>query len=196
MDMTYGALVLAGGNAQRMAGANKALLQWERRTFLSRLEEALQGFDEKFLSTRDPALAEHTAFRPILDRVPGRGPLEGLCCALSACRSDALLVVACDMPLFSAGLAQALIDAAPGLDALVCRDRTGRIHPLCGVYTKACLPVVERLLETGDLRVRQVLEQTHSGTLDLGDTAFPDTVLTNVNTPEQLHALLRGEPRT
>lgn len=190
MGRTYGALVLAGGNARRMNGQNKALLRLDQGTFLARLEEALGDFEEKLLSTNTPVLADGTSFRPIPDRVPGRGPLEGLAAALTVCESDALVVVPCDVPLFPAGLAETLVRAADGLDALVCMDRLGWLHPLCGVYAKRCLPAADEMLARGDFRVRRLLEKVRGGVFSLADTPFPDSVLTNVNTPSDLEMLI------
>ncbi len=185
----FGALVLAGGQARRMGGRSKALLLLEQRTFLARLEESFAGFEEKLLSTNTPALAAGTDFLPVADRFPDRGPLEGLGAALALCRSDALVVAACDMPLFPAGLAHALLGALGDRDALVCRDRAGGLHPLCGVYRKNCLPAIDAMLSGGDFRVRRVLERVNSGEFLLNGTPFPDRVLTNVNTPEELARL-------
>ena len=190
VERTFGALVLAGGSARRMEGRNKALLELDRRTFLSYLEEALGDFEEKLLSTRDPVLAEGTGFLPIPDRTAGLGPLEGLRQALTVCRSDALVVSACDTPLFSAELARFLVRSLGESDLLVCRDRQGGVHPLCGVYTKNCLPAIESLLSSGERRVRRVLDLVPATVLSLADTPFPDRLLFNVNTPQELETLL------
>ena len=119
MKRTYGALILAGGKGRRMGGKNKALLQWEAQTFLSRLESVLYNFDEKLISLQDASWLGDSSFSPVFDQEADHGPLEGLRCALSLCKSDALLVVACDMPLFSAELANALINADKGYDAMI-----------------------------------------------------------------------------
>lgn len=172
-----------------MGGQNKALLRLEDRTFLSRLEEALAGFEEKLISIREASWLTDTCFTPVFDQVAGRGPLEGLRCALQRCSSDALIVVPCDVPLFSAELAQALMHASEGYDAVVCRDRTGKLHPLCGIYSKKCLPVIETLLEQGNFRVLNVLEMVNSTIFPLDTADLSDDLLTNVNVPETLEDL-------
>ena len=189
VETAFGALVLAGGDARRMGGRSKALLLLEQRSFLARLEGSFSSFSEKLLSANSPDLADGTAFTVVADRIPHRGPLEGLAAALTICRSDALVVVACDMPLFPKELASALINALGERDAVVCRDREGGLHPLCGVYRKTCLPVMDAMLASGDFRVRKVLERVSSGEFLLAGTPFPDRVLTNINTPEELAQL-------
>lgn len=191
MKRTYGALILAGGRARRMEGKNKALLQWEARTFLSRLEEALSGFEEKLISLRDGSWLGASTFSPVFDQADDRGPLEGLRRGLSVCESDALLVVACDMPLFSAQLAQAMLHADQGYDAMVCQDTSGFIHPLCGIYSKACLPVIEGLVSQRDFKLLSLLDRVHSAAFSLASHNLSDALLSNVNTPEALEGLRR-----
>lgn len=186
MKRTYGALILAGGKGCRMGGKNKALLQLEQQTFLSRLEEALSGFDEKLISLQDTSWLKESTCSPVLDQVTDRSPLEGLRCALSVCRSDALLVVACDMPLFSSSLAKELIRVSEGYEAVVCRDHAGKLHPLCGIYSKQCLPVIASLIARGDYRVINIMKMVPSRVFSLDASEFSDMLLSNINTPEAL----------
>ncbi|WP_191440589.1 molybdenum cofactor guanylyltransferase [Anaerotruncus colihominis] len=185
-----GALVLAGGAARRMQGQNKALLRLKGRTFLERLAEAFDGFDERLISTNDASFAAGSPFVPVADRTPGRGPLEGLASALTVCKSDGLVVAACDMPLFSADLARFLAQAAQGHPAAACEDRAGRLHPLCGVYMKTCLPALDAALGQGRLRMMDAFFEIGGAAVPLGGTAFADSVLTNINTPDALAKLI------
>lgn len=189
MKRRIGALILAGGMGRRMGGQNKALLRLEDRTFLSRLEEALGGFDEKLISVRDGAGAEGSTFVPVVDQISGRGPLEGLRCALQVCRSDGLIVVPCDVPFFTAEVAGALVAAGDGYDAVICRDRSGRLHPLCALYTKNCLPVIEQMAAQGNYRIMGIPDRVRTAVLDLAAVGLSDDLLTNVNDPQTLKQL-------
>lgn len=189
MKRTYGALILAGGKGKRMGGTNKALLQLQQRTFLSRLEHALSDFEEKLISVQDDSWLGDSPFSPVLDQITDRGPIEGLRRALSTCQSDALLVVACDMPLFSGKLAKALIQASDGFDAVICQDRTGKLHPLCGIYSRQCLPAIDALIQQRNYRVNEIRKMVSSAVFSLDDSLLPDALLSNVNTPEALASL-------
>lgn len=189
MKRTYGVLILAGGKGRRMGGANKALLQLQQQTFLSRLENALSDFDEKLISLQDASWLGDSPFLPVFDQVADRGPMEGLRCSLSLCRSDALLVVACDMPLFSGKLAKAMLQAGEGFDAVICQDRAGRIHPLCGIYSKQCLPAIESMIARGNYKITDIMKAVPSLIFSLETSVFSDMLLSNINTPEALEAL-------
>lgn len=189
MKRTYGALILAGGKGRRMGGQNKALLQLEKQTFLSRLEQALSGFQEKLISLQDDSWLGESAFSPVFDEVKDRGPLEGIRCALSFCKSDALLVVACDMPLFSEEIAKGLIQMGEEADVVICRDRTGKLHPLCGVYSKQCLPIIESMIAQENYKVLNIMKLAPGKVFSLDASDFSDALLFNVNTPEALLSL-------
>lgn len=189
MAKTIGALVLAGGNARRAQGKDKALFQYENMRFLDRLASTFSGFPELLLSTNRAELAENTPFRPVSDIVPDCGPLGGICSALTVCKSDGLVVAACDMPLFSAALAHALADDAETASAIACIDRAGRFHPLCAVYMRDCLPILSRMLSEKRLRMMEAFSAVGGKPFYLKETNIPDSALTNINTLDELHRL-------
>lgn len=191
-QLTIGALILAGGQNSRMEGKHKALLEWNGRTYLSCLMEALAAFDEKIISTGVPALAEGTDFQAVPDEISGQGPLGGLSTALSVCKSDALVVCACDMPLVTAGLTSWLAGQArlhPEAKAIAICDRSGRLHPLCGVYHKEAAAVIHKALMQDERRMMRVFRELHGLELSLAETDFSDRILSNINTPEEFETL-------
>lgn len=97
------------------------------------------------------------------------GPLAGLAAALSACQSDGLVVAACDMPCFDRAAAEFLASFADqGWPAWALRDRAGRLHPLCGVYTKQCLPAIQAALAAGEHRVGRLFQSVGGQAIFLG----------------------------
>ena len=186
-----GCLILAGGQNRRMGGRPKAALRDSAGVrFLDRIAAAMGSPDERLLSTNTPALAEGTAFTPVPDRFPGAGPLGGIASALLACRSDGLLAVSCDVPLVTPELFSFLLSFRDrGWPAWAVEDRTGRLHPLCGVYMKDCLPLLLSQLEQGCRRVTQFFYSADGQVVSLADTSIPDTALSNINTPEDWNRL-------
>lgn len=182
---SIGALILAGGQNRRMNGWHKALLPLCGRTLLEHLAAVFSGFDEKLIATDMPELAKLAGFTQITDEIPGLGPLGGLSAALTACRSKALVVCACDMPLVTKEFASYLAGLAsvyPDARAIVIKDRSGRVHPLCGLYQKSASPVLLTALKQEEYRVMNVLQKLKGEIIALEDTEFPDSVLTNINT--------------
>jgi len=74
-------------------------------------------------------------------------------------RMDGLVVAACDMPCFDRAAAEFLASFADqGWPAWALRDRADRLHPLCGVYTKQCLPAIQAALAVGEHRVGRLFQ--------------------------------------
>jgi len=186
--MRIGAVILCGGRSRRM-GREKALLLLENKTFIQCIEEQLQPFDEVLLSVRGEGQELLPHHRHIADRYCDCGPMGGLHASLAACRSDALLAVACDLPLFRYDLAELLCSKLQdGVDAVVPISQDGRIHPLCAVYRKETTAVFEKNLTEGQYRLREALQR-----MQVCYVTVPQALqncLQNVNTPEEYQAII------
>ena len=75
-----------------------------------------------------------------------------------------------------------------GADCLVCRDETGRVHPVCAIYRRQALPVVTGQLQAGDFRMMHLLA-------NLKTDYFPVTAaqMQNANTPEIWSEIQKNE---
>ncbi len=91
--------------------------------------------------------------RRVADIVPGCGPLGGLHAALTSARGEAVFLLACDMPYVTAPLAAYLCSLAAEAAIVVPQTERG-YHPLCAVYTRACLDTVAARLAGRRLRMR------------------------------------------
>lgn len=178
-EQTICAALFAGGASRRM-GTNKALLPWRGSTLVRYLAGELDFFSEKLLSAQQASLLPGADWRLVPDLRPGCGPLGALESVLSAMRSDAALCVACDLPFFTRELGQAMLRAfREGADCLVCRDETGRVHPVCAIYRRKALPVVTGQLQAGDFRMMHLLAN-----LKTDHFSVAAAQMQNANTPE------------
>lgn len=176
-----GAVILAGGRSRRM-GTCKALLPWHGTTLVSHIHHQLAPFHEIWLSANDPLVKASMPLPCVADIYPDAGPLGGLHAAFSATQKQYLLCVACDMPHFQQELAVSLMQNFPkDAQAFVCRDSTGRIHPLCGIYDVSTLPILVRQLESHNFCVMAFLDQITCAEFDAA-TVFPDSTFYNMNT--------------
>ena len=102
-------------------------------------------------------------------------------------KSILITVIICGLLFTSA--ADYLLDHMPeDVDALVCIDSTGRIHPLCGIYRRSVLPALETRLKGGELRVMSFLYSLNwKGLQDA--KILPDKLFLNVNSPEIYHQI-------
>ena len=87
-----------------------------------------------------------------VDVYPDSGSLGGIFTGISAIGREWGVVVACDMPFVNADLVGHMVGLRAGQDA-VAPMIGGRAEPTHALYSKACLPHMERRLQAGDLKI-------------------------------------------
>jgi molybdopterin-guanine dinucleotide biosynthesis protein A len=138
-----------------------------------------------------PAPQPVAAPRFVADIVPECGPLGGLHAALTEARGDALFVVACDMPYVTSAFIAYLLSLAGDADIVLPQSERG-YHPLCAVYTRACLEPVAARLADRRLKMRELVAGLRARVVPVEDIrrfGDPDRLLTNVNTPAEYAGL-------
>lgn len=154
--MRLGAVVLTGGTAARLGGADKAAIEIGGVTLLERALAATQtAVEVVVVGEQVPTSRPVTWTR---EDPPGGGPAAGLLAALDwfARPPDLVAVLAVDMPWVTPGTFARLTErlaAAPAYDAAVLVDGDGRTQPLCAVYRFSAL----RRAAPADLETRHGL---------------------------------------
>lgn len=184
-----GVVILTGGQSRRM-GKNKAELKMDGCTFLDKLVNELDCFDELMVSVDEEVKHPEIKYPMVEDLYHDCGPMSGVYSALKKSVSDALIVVPCDVPLFSRSLAKDMIACLDSkTDAVIAKTEDGREHPLCGIYTKNCLNKLEECLKSGNYRMRGALSKLHVKTYMTEERSWR---IQNVNTPEEYEKLIRN----
>ncbi|MGB9903153.1 MAG: molybdenum cofactor guanylyltransferase [Desulfotomaculales bacterium] len=188
MALNASAAVLVGGESRRM-GKNKALLKLDEKTFVERTVSLLKkAFPEVFLVGNNKEMYRFLGLPVVSDVYEGCGPLAGIHAALLAARAPYVFVVACDMPFLNPKLISALLTGVSGWDVVVPKISASYVEPLCAVYGKDCLPVVEEHLQKGIYKVSAFYPRVRVKYVDMGTlSAFvPEEDFFNVNTPEDV----------
>jgi molybdopterin-guanine dinucleotide biosynthesis protein A len=169
--------ILLLGGASRRFGSTKALARFDDRTLADRAWELLGASCEARLAVGKAADRLPLDFDVLDDGTPLRAPLAGLVAGLRAARTELCVVVPVDCPLLTVESIHRL--AAACLDAAV--PATG---PLPGAYRRSALPLLERRLASGELRLRDAIAE-----LRVAEVSLPVGELVNVNSPDDLAAL-------
>lgn len=174
--MQRSGFVLAGGASSRM-GRDKALLPYRGSTLVQHVARAVEQAAGN-VALIGPIGYGALGYPVYPDKVPRCGPLGGLYTALTVSGTDWNLIVACDMPDVSVDALRSLLDAAAESsdNCIIAHSPAGDPEPLCGVYHRACLPVIERAIEEKRFRMKDLVVQLQVRLLDRG-------VISNVNTP-------------
>ena len=186
-DHGRSAAILAGGLATRLGGRDKGALLVDGRAILDRQIDALTPLVEDLMIVGHSVNVAQ-AFRGarfIPDIVPGCGPIGGLHAALTSARSDVLFLVACDMPYLSSAFVEHLLSLAGEGDAVVPQTERG-YHPLCAVYSRACLEPAAAQIADRRLKMLELLDRVRVRVVPIEEIrcfGAPDRLLANVNTP-------------
>lgn len=135
-------------------GRDKAFLEVGGRPVIERVMGQVQSLtDDLFISTNSPEKYVHLGLPLVPDIYPDKAALGGLYSVIQAARHAHVLVVACDMPFLKVALLQYLIDLAPQADVVVPLITPPQPETLHAVYSKNCLPAIERRLLADQLRL-------------------------------------------
>ena len=114
MEYTISAVILAGGKARRMNGADKGLQLLQNKPLISHVIERLQPqvVDISINANRHHAEYAQWGFPVFSDELPDfQGPLSGMLTALEQAKTDFVLFVPCDSPYFPQNLLEKLKSA-------------------------------------------------------------------------------------
>ncbi|PID76223.1 MAG: molybdenum cofactor guanylyltransferase [Deltaproteobacteria bacterium] len=149
--------ILAGDLNRRFNGQPKAFIEINGQTIIERLYRLFKElFAEVIIVTNRPALFTDFGCLIATDLFPARASLTGIHAGLFYARHDHLFVSACDTPFLKKGLVKVICDAAhlPG-GVTMPVTATGQ-EPLCALYTKKCLPLMEKHIALNQLKIRSV----------------------------------------
>ncbi|MBV8258849.1 MAG: molybdenum cofactor guanylyltransferase [Actinobacteria bacterium] len=172
-DPGLSGVLLVGGASTRF-GSPKALARLDGETLAERGLRVLGEVCGEVLAVGKAADGLPLPVAVVDDGNEVRAPLVGVVAGLRAAAAEVVLF----LPVDNVGM-----DAAALLElAAACRDAavppTG---PLPGAYRRSALPVLERRLAAGELRLRDAVEELDAPVVDLDPGA-----LVNVNEPADL----------
>ncbi|GAA1342771.1 NTP transferase domain-containing protein [Streptomyces sanglieri] len=130
----YDAIVLAGGAAKRLGGADKPGIRVGGRALLDRVLAACAD-----ASTTVVVGGRRSTVRPVIwthEEPRGGGPLAALDAGIRRTTEERVLVLSADLPFLGAETVATLLAAAGEgqRDGALCTDQEGRDQPLVAVY--------------------------------------------------------------
>lgn len=165
-------------------GRDKALLVMEGETLVERAIRKLREVcAEVAIAGGSEALTRFG--RVVPDAEMGCGPLGGMVAALAESRCEWNVFLPVDVPFVPVSCLRELVSAAAESELGAMARVEGQVQPLCGVYSKAMLPVLRQELAEGRWKVAQAIAAAGPvGMVDFEDVEW----FRNVNTPEEFVA--------
>jgi molybdopterin-guanine dinucleotide biosynthesis protein A len=191
-------IILAGGKSQRM-GVDKALLTLDGEALLVRIARTMRSLFEQvyIISANNRYRFLHL---PMFDDFfRGCGPLAGIHSGLLHSKTRRSFIAACDTPFVSLDLIEYIVEFESQADVKV-PATNGILHPLCGLYSRRCIPRLEWSLRSGLRRVQDVLERLDVDVVPIGPWLpfYREDLLLNINEPSEYQSLagIHGVPTT
>ena len=194
--MGVSGIILAGGLSRRL-GRDKALEPFQGQPLISRVLGRIDCLTDETVvvvnsESRGAELPLLDDVKTAVDIYRDSGSLGGIFTGLSAATNDWGFVVACDMPFLNAGLMKHMIASRDGYDAIV-PILDGYPEPTHALYSKTCLPYIERRLKARQLKIAGFFDDVrvrYVGAEEIDSFDSERLSFFNVNTPEDLSRAL------
>jgi molybdenum cofactor guanylyltransferase len=192
------AIILAGGDSQRM-GRDKASLLLGEQTLLQRVIATMQQiFPHVIISVRQPRSdidLPQVCDEPTDDGMPvSSGPLAGVAASLARVTTPWSFVIACDMPFVVPAMVE-LLGKYRGKCQAVVPVVQGHPQTLTAFYESSCLDTIRAHIASGGKNsLRAVLEKLRVRYVDETDLLKTDPALRSffdLDTPQDV-ASARG----
>ncbi|CAH6781155.1 molybdenum cofactor guanylyltransferase [Vibrio chagasii] len=178
-------VILAGGQASRMGGKDKGLVELNGSPLIQYVIDKLSQQDVSITINANRNLDSYQAFAPVVsDSFPDYpGPLGGIHAGLKNATTDWVGFVPCDSPQISDDLVERFCAAVKeDSDILVAHDGEFK-QPVFTLFHKRVLPKLEAFLERGDRKIVLLYKECVTEYVDFSDAP---NCFVNLNTPEEL----------
>jgi len=181
------AVVLAGGQGQRMGGEDKGWVRFKDKPMILHVLEHIEPQVETVLINANRNIGEYEAlgYTVIEDLTEGfHGPLMGMLTGLTYAKNDWVLFVPCDTPLLPDDLAETLLAAIEShkVDIAVVHDGE-RLQPVIAMVKRSLLPSLRSWLANGKRKIDRWYMQHSMVGVHFDRSA---NVFVNLNTQDEI----------
>ncbi|MDQ7086261.1 MAG: molybdenum cofactor guanylyltransferase MobA [Sulfurovum sp.] len=179
------AVIFAGGKSTRM-GKDKALLPFADETSLSQYQykKLKQIFAHVYIIAKKHKFNFDCEF--IEDKYPESSPLVGLLSLFETLDAEEVFVLSVDTPFIDKSIIHQLLTPHPKATLIIAQSPSG-IQPLCGLYKKAILPLLQTQYQQQNHKLQDLLQQTNTQYI----TFLDNHPFTNLNYPKEYEEALK-----
>ncbi len=184
------AYILAGGKSARM-GEDKGMLKLGQKRMINHVLDQVKRCADEVVIVANKSDYAQFGFRCIPDIYKGLGPIGGIYSALKDSGTHYNFVVGCDMPFLGYEIVNYLIDRAVNADVTI-PTIGGKMQPLCGIYTQACVGLIEEKIKANQLKMMSFISASDHQLIAMESSGM-DFVhqFENINTPEAYDQALK-----
>ncbi|PSW66390.1 molybdenum cofactor guanylyltransferase MobA [Photobacterium leiognathi] len=178
-------VILAGGQASRMGGNDKGLIELANKPLIQHVIETLKPQTSHITINANRNQERYAQFGEVFgDTIKDYpGPLGGMHAALSTIDNDWIGFVPCDCPQLPHDLVKRMANACDENTDIAVAHNGEHIQPVVTLMHRRILPKLEAFLANGDRKIILLYRQCNMITVDFSDQP---NAFVNLNTPEEL----------
>lgn len=180
-------VVLAGGQARRMEGQDKGLIELAGSPMVQHILDAIAPQVGKVIinANRNREIYAHYGYPVVADELDGYcGPLAGMASSMRAADTPFMVTVPCDSPFVPGDLVERLYLRLIHEDADISVAHNGeRIQPVFVLLKTTLLDSLLNFLKQGERKIDKWFDHHKLAIADFSDK--PDTFI-NINTRDEL----------
>ncbi len=181
---TISVAILMGGQSSRM-GQDKGLLEFQGKKMIAyALEEGQKLSDDVFIVGNHEGYHEF-GVNVFKDIPVGKGPLKGIVTALYHARYSKVLILACDMPFYSAEIAKKMLSENTDDSTLIPKQGED-YQPLAGIYQKSAYQHFLLNLKQETYKITDALAGLPWKSIEMVPSQFHERSFQNMNTKQDL----------
>jgi len=182
--------VLAGGLSSRM-GEDKSLLLFKGKPLVMYAIDALKPICDQVIISSNHQVYEFTGCQVWPDELPVQAPINGLYSCLKRSKTDWNIILTCDMPYAGSPMFSYLLKQATGNDAVIPVHGQGLAEPLCGLYNRSALCVLEHQIQLEQYGILKLLRSIRCNYVNIGPEQefYSRDMFSNLNSPADLEML-------
>ena len=146
--------------------------------------DLLSAFCSEILISSNSKEYDAFGWKTIPDLIGNSGPIGGIYSCLRQSSNELNILLPCDMPLLSPEIIQLLLSTKT-LSPIIVPSIHHRPIPVCGIYSKKILPIIENQILNNNFKLQDLLRSCHAVTISIDDEKYI-AELANLNTQEDL----------
>lgn len=183
-------IILAGGLSSRM-GEDKSTMLFRGKPLILYSIEALSPLCEKVIISSNLSLYGFTGCEVWPDELPVQAPINGVYSCLKRSGTDWNIVLTCDMPFAGSPLFAYLLEHDQDADAVIPVHDHGLMEPLCGLYHRSALDILEARVINEQFSIIKLLQSIRCRFVNIGPDLefYHKNMFSNLNSPADLDML-------
>lgn len=164
-------VVLAGGQATRMNGQDKGLVELENKPLIEYVLEVLREQTDSIYINANRNQALYEQYAPVFsDQYQGFvGPMGGIHAGLTHIDSEWVGFVPCDCPQISPTLITRMQNAISEGDEILVAHDGDFIQPVFTLYKRSVVPRLQQFLDDGERKIILFYDRCQTKRVDFSD---------------------------